>query len=336
MKTEVLPFSKESAKKAAEILARGGIVGIPTETVYGLAADARNEAAVSSIFEAKGRPQDNPLIVHISDISQLPPLVREIPPLALKIAERFWAGALTMIFPKSDMIPQTTSGGLDTIAVRMPSSPAARAIIDACGFPLAAPSANLSGSPSPTTAQHVLNDMDGRIPLIIDGGECSCGVESTVLCFTGADRVRILRPGGVTAEMLSELCSVEIDPAVTAEPEKGAKVLSPGMKYKHYSPKAEVLIVDAHGEKFRRWCEAHSGVGVIALSQDSSESGIFRSFGGNPQEQAHRLFSLLREADEEGAIRVYVEMPSKEGIGLAVYNRLLRAAAFRIVSVDDE
>ena len=336
MKTEVLPFSENSAKKAAEILRRGGIVGIPTETVYGLAADARNESAVRSIFAAKGRPQDNPLIVHISDISQLPPLVREIPPLALKIAERFWAGALTMIFPKSDMIPLTTSGGLDTIAVRMPSSPAARAIIDACGFPLAAPSANLSGSPSPTTAQHVLNDMDGRIPLIIDGGECSCGVESTVLCFTGADRVRILRPGGVTAEMLSELCSVEIDPAVMAEPEKGAKVLSPGMKYKHYSPKAEVLIVDAHGEKFRDWCEEHYGAGVIALSQEDGGSGMFRGFGENPQEQAHRLFALLREADEEGASRVYVEMPSKEGIGLAVYNRLLRAAAFRIVSVEDE
>ncbi|MGN1340834.1 MAG: L-threonylcarbamoyladenylate synthase [Oscillospiraceae bacterium] len=336
MITEVLPFSEDSAKKAAEIMAAGGIVGIPTETVYGLAADARNEAAVRSIFAAKGRPQDNPLIVHISNIDQLPPLVRKIPTLALELAERFWGGPLTMIFPKSDLIPQTTSGGLDTIAVRMPSSPAARAIIDACGFPLAAPSANLSGSPSPTTAQHVFNDMNGRIPLIIDGGECSCGVESTVLCFTGADRVRVLRPGGVTAEMLSELCTVDIDPAVTAEPEKGAKVLSPGMKYKHYSPKADVLIVNAHGEQFRHWCEAHSGEGVIALSQDGNETGIFRSFGEDTQQQAHRLFALLREADEQGTARVYVEMPSKEGIGLAVYNRLLRAAAFRIVSVDDE
>lgn len=336
MKTEVLPFSEDSAKKAAEILAHGGIVGIPTETVYGLAADARDESAVRSIFAAKGRPQDNPLIVHISSLEQLPPLVREIPPLALKIAERFWAGPLTMIFPKSGLIPQATSGGLDTVAVRMPSSPAARAIIDACGFPLAAPSANLSGSPSPTTAQHVLKDMDGRIPLIIDGGECSCGVESTVLCFPTEDSVRILRPGGVTAEMLSELCRVEIDPAVTSEPEKGAKVLSPGMKYKHYSPKADVLIVDAHGEEFREWCEAHSGEGVIALSQESGGQGMFRRFGKDPQEQAHRLFALLREADEQGAVRVYVEMPSKEGIGLAVYNRLLRAAAFRIVGTDDE
>ncbi len=336
MKTELLPFSEQSAVKAAEILAHGGIVGIPTETVYGLAADARNEAAVRSIFEAKGRPQDNPLIVHISDISQLPPLVREVTPLAMKIAEKFWAGPLTMIFPKSDVIPAATSGGLDTVAVRMPSSPAARAIIDACGFPLAAPSANLSGSPSPTTAQHVLKDMNGRIPLIIDGGECSCGVESTVLCFPAADRVRILRPGGITAEMLSELCAVEIDPAVTSEPEKGAKVLSPGMKYKHYSPKADVFIIDAHGRAFENWCIAHADNRTTALSQDSREHDMFRCFGKDPQEQAHRLFALLREADDEGAQRIYVEMPSKEGIGLAVYNRLLRAAAFRIVSVDDE
>lgn len=335
VKTEVLPFSPESAEKAAEIMAAGGVVGIPTETVYGLAADARNKAAVHSIFEAKGRPQDNPLIVHISAIEQLTPLVREIPELALRIAGRFWPGPLTMIFPKSDVIPQATSGGLDTVAVRMPRSPAARAIIDACGFPLAAPSANLSGSPSPTTAQHVLRDMDGRIPLIIDGGECDCGVESTVLCFPAADRVRILRPGGVTAEMLSELCAVDIDPAVTSEPPKGAKVLSPGMKYKHYSPKAEVFIVNAHGERFRDWCLAHEKGRTLALSADPVEHGMFRCFGTDVQAQAHRLFALLREADDEGAQTVYVEIPSKDGIGLAVYNRLLRAAAFRVVEADE-
>lgn len=336
MKTEILPFSPESAEKAAEIMAAGGVVGIPTETVYGLAADAGNEAAVHSIFEAKGRPQDNPLIVHISDISQLQPLVREIPELALKIAEKYWPGPLTMIFPKSDRIPSATSGGLDTVAVRMPKSPAARAIIDACGFPLAAPSANLSGSPSPTTAQHVFKDMNGRIPLIIDGGECDCGVESTVLCFPAADRVRILRPGGVTSEMLSGLCAVDIDPAVTAEPPKGAKVLSPGMKYKHYSPKADVLIVDAHGKDFADWCLAHEKGKTLALSADSAEHDMFRCFGRDQGEQAHRLFALLREADDEGADTVYVEMPSRDGIGLAVYNRLLRAAAFRIVNINDE
>lgn len=335
MTTELLPFSPQAAQKAAEILSAGGIVGIPTETVYGLAADALNEKAVRSIFEAKGRPQDNPLIVHISGMEQLPPLVREIPPLAYKLAEKFWPGPLTMIFPKSDMIPSATSGGLDTVAVRMPQSPEARAIIDACGFPLAAPSANLSGSPSPTTAQHVMNDMNGRIPLIIDGGECSCGVESTVLCFTGADRVRILRPGGVTPEMLSECCGADIDPAVTAEPPKGAKVLSPGMKYKHYSPKAEVYIVNAHGEKLRRWCDKNVSGSSAVLCSDEQEHGIFRCFGKDPSEQAHRLFALLREADEQGIERVYVEMPSEQGIGLAVYNRLLRAAAFRVIEAGD-
>lgn len=334
--TELLPFSESSARKAAQIMAAGGVVGIPTETVYGLAADARNENAVHRIFEAKGRPQDNPLIVHISAIDQLAPLVKEIPELALKIAEKFWPGPLTMIFPKSDEIPSTTSGGLDTVAIRMPKSPAARAIIDECGFPLAAPSANLSGSPSPTTAQHVMNDMNGRIPLIIDGGECQCGVESTVLCFTDTDRVRILRPGGVTAEMLSELCSVDIDPAVTSEPPKGAKVMSPGMKYKHYSPKADVFIIDAHGKQFADWCIAHSKGNTLALSADEHEHGMFRCFGKNVDEQAHRLFSLLRKSDEDGAQTVYVEMPSKDGIGLAVYNRLLRAAAFRIIKPDEE
>ena len=295
MNTELLPFSEQSAKKAAEIMAAGGVVGIPTETVYGLAADARNEAAVRSIFEAKGRPQDNPLIVHISALEQLPPLVREIPELALKIAEKYWPGPLTMIFPKSDMIPSATSGGLDTVAVRMPESPAARAIID--------------------------------------GGECRCGVESTVLCFPAADRVRILRPGGVTAEMLSELCQADIDPAVTSEPPKGAKVMSPGMKYKHYSPKAEVFIVNAHGKQFGDWCMSHAADGTLALSADPVEHGMFRCFGRDAAEQAHRLFALLREADDEGAKTIYVEMPSKEGIGLAVYNRLLRAAAFRVIEV---
>lgn len=334
--TKVLPFSEESAKAAAEILAAGGIVGIPTETVYGLAADARNENAVRSIFAAKGRPQDNPLIVHISAAEQLSPLVREVPELALRIAEKYWPGPLTMIFPKSSAIPDVTSGGLDTVAVRMPLSTAARAIIDVCGFPLAAPSANLSGSPSPTTAQHVLNDMNGRIPLIIDGGECGVGVESTVLCFSGENRVRILRPGGVTAEMLRELCEVEIDPAVTSEPPKGAKVMSPGMKYKHYSPKAEVFIVNAHGERFRSWCLSHGGDGTIALTSGEDEAaGMFRCFGSDSREQAHRLFALLRKADDDGVRRVYVEMPSKEGIGLAVYNRLLRAAAFRVIDVDE-
>lgn len=330
METKILPFNDENIRKAAEILKNGGIVGMPTETVYGLAADARNTQAVKAIFTAKGRPQDNPLIVHISTIEMLPPLVKEIPEIAARLAERFWGGPLTMIFPKSDVIPATTSGGLDTVAVRMPSSAAARALIDCCGFPLAAPSANLSGSPSPTTAQHVYNDMNGRIPLIIDGGECPCGVESTVICFDKG-RIRILRPGGITAQMLGEFAPVDIDRAVTAQPAAGERVMSPGMKYKHYSPKANVVIVDEHGQAFEDYCAAHTSGKTIALGAGTAEHGIFRSYGATSAQQAHSLFALLREADEENADTVFVEMPSIDGIGLAVYNRLLRAAGFEIV-----
>ncbi len=332
MKTKVLPFSRESVSEAAEILRHGGIVGLPTETVYGLAANAYDPAAVCSVFAAKGRPQDNPLIVHISDIDMLPLIAEDIPDIAKRLARAFWAGPLTMVFKKKDTIPYETSGGLSTVAVRMPDSEAARAVIDRCGLPLAAPSANLSGSPSPTTAAHVLNDMDGKIPLIIDGGECRVGVESTVVCFKDG-KIRILRPGGITLEMLSEFGETEVDPAVTERLRDGERALSPGMKYKHYSPKANVVIVDAHGERFRDYCETHKRGNTLGLCFGAAPSGMFLNVGATPEEQAHRLFSLLREADERGADTVYVEMPSKRGIGLAVYNRLLRAAGFEIVKV---
>lgn len=330
MITEILPYNSDSIKKAAEIIKNGGLVGMPTETVYGLAANALDENAVAAIFKAKGRPQDNPLIVHISRMEQLKPLVREIPDVALRLAEKFWAGPLTMIFPKADVIPDVTSGGLDTVAVRMPQSEAARALIDTCGLPIAAPSANLSGSPSPTTAKHVFDDMNGRIPLIIDGGACSCGVESTVLCFRD-DKIHILRPGGVTAEMLSELAEVEIDKAVCAKPAENERVLSPGMKYKHYSPKADVLIVDEHGEAFLDYCSTHCVGKTVALGIGTESRGMFIDYGADPETQAQRLFALLREADDSGADTVFVEMPSQSGVGLAVYNRLLRAAGFRVV-----
>lgn len=328
--TEILPYNEQNIKKAAEIIKNGGIVGMPTETVYGLAANALDEKAVSAIFTAKGRPQDNPLIVHISDISMLSPLVKEIPDIAKRLADRFWGGPLTMIFPKSDIIPNVTSGGLDTVAVRMPQSKAARDLISACGFPIAAPSANLSGSPSPTTAEHVFRDMNGRIPLIIDDGASSCGVESTVICFKD-NTIHILRPGGVTAEMLSEYGEVVIDKAVCAKPAENERVLSPGMKYRHYSPKAEVYIVDAHGDDFIDYCNSHTNGNTIALGAGVEEQGIFIDYGISGDIQAQRLFSLLREADDINAETVFVEIPSKDGIGLAVYNRLLRAAGFRIV-----
>lgn len=334
MTTEVLKYGTESVSMAAELLKRGELVAIPTETVYGLAANALDENAVRRIFEAKGRPADNPLIVHIASIEMLPPLVKNIPDIAKRLAERFWAGPLTMIFDKSEIIPSVTSGGLKTVAVRLPQNEAARQIIKRCGFPLAAPSANISGKPSPTTAAHVFEDMNGKIPLIIDGGECSVGVESTVICFRN-DKIHILRPGGVTAEMLSEFAEVEMDKAVTVQPAKDERVLSPGMKYKHYSPKADVYIINAHGEKFADYCakRARFEQNLIALGAGIREGGCFMDYGATPEIQAQRLFALLRKADEIGSKTVLVEIPEKSGVGLAVYNRLLRAAAFRIIEV---
>ena len=334
--TRLIPYGRESVRDAAELLEHGELVAIPTETVYGLAADALNENAVKKIFLAKGRPQDNPLIVHISSMKMLSPLVREIPDTAKVLAERVWGGPLTMIFPKSDKIPSVTSGGLDTVAVRMPASEAAREIIRKCGFPLAAPSANLSGKPSPTTARHVFEDMNGRIPLIIDGGECAVGVESTVICFKG-DKIHILRPGGITAEMLSQFCEVEVDKAVTAQPEKDERVVSPGMKYKHYSPKADVYVVNAHGKAFEEYCTKRSRYEnkLIALGAGVSEHGVFLDYGSTPEIQAQRLFALLRRVDDLGAKTVLVEMPEQSGMGLAVYNRLLRAAGFKIIKMGD-
>lgn len=332
--TKLLPYSRESAAEAADLLSRRQVVAIPTETVYGLAANALDEWGVKNIFRSKGRPQDNPLIVHISGMKMLPPLVRDIPDIAKELADRFWPGPLTMIFPKSNKVPSVTSGGLDTVAIRMPASEAALDIIKRCGFPLAAPSANLSGKPSPTTAQHVYEDMNGKIPLIIDGGECTVGVESTVICFKSG-KIHILRPGGVTAEMLSEYGVVEVDKAVTVQPEKDERVLSPGMKYKHYSPKADVFIINAHGEKFRDYCTKRGRYEkkLLALGAGVDERGFFLDYGATAEVQAQRLFSLLRKADELGAQIVLVEAPEKDGMGLAVYNRLLRAAAFRVIEV---
>lgn len=336
MTTRIEKFSRESVAEAAELLANRRVVAIPTETVYGLAANALDKEmwGVREIFRVKGRPQDNPLIVHVSGMKMLRPLVTEIPDIARRLAERFWGGPLTMIFPKSELVSDVISGGLNTVAVRMPASEAALEIIKKCGFPLAAPSANLSGKPSPTTAAHVYEDMNGKIPLIIDGGECTVGVESTVVCFKDG-KIRVLRPGGITAEALSEYGEVEVDKAVTAQPEKDEKVLSPGMKYKHYSPKADVYIVNARGGDFERYClkRARYENGLLALGAGVREEGIFLDYGGSPELQARRLFAMLRRADELGAKKVLVETPQKDGVGLAVYNRLLRAAAFRVIEV---
>ncbi len=328
----------EKINRIGEILKDGGVVAIPTETVYGLAANALDEDAVSKIFKAKGRPQDNPLIVHISEIEELYPLVKGVPKEALLLAEKFWPGPLTMILPRSEIVPKSVSAGLDTVAVRMPSHPIARAIIKSAGVPLAAPSANLSGKPSPTTAQHVFNDMNGRIDAIADGGPCSVGLESTVitLCTTPA---RLLRPGKITPDELTQvLGEIEVDSAVLGELKKGTVPASPGMKYKHYSPNADVIIVRGKFDNFKKYILENSSDGVMAICFNGEDLLLpvpSLCFGNqdNTSEQAHLLFDALRKVDELGAKTVYVRCPSSNGVGLAVMNRLLRAAEFKVVEV---
>ncbi len=333
--TKLLDNSENSIKKAAELIRAGEVVGMPTETVYGLAANAFDENAVRKIFAAKGRPADNPLIVHVSSFEEIAPLVTEIPALARKCAELFCPGPLTMIMPKSDKIPLVTSGGLDTVGIRMPSNNTARAFIRECGCPIAAPSANLSGSPSPTTARHVLNDMNGRIPAIIDGGACGVGVESTVISFEG-DGIRLLRPGFVSAEDLREVTeNVLIDKGVLEMLDENARVSSPGMKYKHYAPKAEVSIVCGNSGEFNDFCMKNASADDVLMVFDESDAAGLGNrllvLGKSDEEQAQRLFDALRELDEMGAKKVYARCPNKTGVGLAVYNRLLRAAAFRVI-----
>ncbi len=328
----------EDIKAVAAILKSGGVVAIPTETVYGLAGNALKGECVKKIYQAKGRPSDNPLIVHISDISQWAPLVKDIPESALALAEKFWPGPLTIILPKSEIIPNEISGGLDTVAVRMPSDEIARAIISECGFPLAAPSANTSGKPSPTCANHVIEDLDGKIDAIVDSGECTVGIESTVITLT-TDIPRLLRPGGITPEMLTEvLGEIEIDDAVYNKLLEGAEAASPGMKYKHYSPDAKVLIIKGSFADYKKYIENTAEDGDVALCfeeevKDLSIKCITYGRKDDPSSQAKNIFDALRKVDEEKAKTVFARFPENEGIGLAVFNRLVRAAAFNIIEV---
>lgn len=337
METELLDgSSQQDIEKAAKILKNGGLVAIPTETVYGLAANALKPAAVAKIFNAKGRPMDNPLIVHISHFEEIYRLVKFVPKKAKELADKYWPGPLTIILPKSDLIPDEVSAGLPTVAIRMPSHPVARAIIEKSGLPLAAPSANSSGLPSPTTARHVMDDMNGKIEAVVDGGACDVGIESTVVTLA-TDVPRLLRPGGITHEQLeSVLGHVEIDHAVLSELKEGEKPSSPGMKYKHYSPKAEVYIVNGNLPSFRYWIDSDMHEGDAALCFEGEENSVgvpCLSFGrqNDSLEQAHSLFDSLRKFDDMGVKRVFVRAPSVDGVGLGVYNRLLRAAAFKII-----
>jgi len=286
--------------QAARLLAAGEIVAIPTETVYGLAANALNPAAINKIFEAKGRPRDNPLIVHVSDMEMVHGLGLEVSGLAEKLTKKFWAGSLTIVLKKiKDIIPAEVSCRLDTVAVRTPAHPVAMELIKICGFPLAAPSANISGSPSPTRAEHVMADMNGKIPLILDGGRCDVGVESTVVMLDG-DKIRVLRPGAVTPEMLAKFGEVVID--------DNGSLHSPGTRHKHYSPRAEVIAVEGDV----------TGMGGYIINDPSPQT----------------LYAMLREFDEAGAEKIFIRLPRPDGIGLALYNRIVRAAEFKIIKVE--
>ena len=343
MMTQVKPVTEASIREAAQLIRAGELVGMPTETVYGLGANALDESAVKKIFEAKGRPGDNPLIVHVSSVEEIAPLVREIPESAKKLMEAFWPGPMTLILPKSDKIPSAVSAGLDTVGIRLPASEAARALIAASGCPIAAPSANRSGKPSPTTAQHVFEDMDGRIPLILDAGSCEVGVESSVIDATGEMPV-ILRPGGITPEMVEEVLGhVSVDEHVMAPLAEGDIVRSPGMKYKHYAPTAKTVIYDGAEKNViaaicARYDEAQAqGEKPAILGFDEHDFGgrmvISLGSANHPDDAAARLFAALRELDERGETLALCEAVDTHGIGLAVMNRMGRAAGFDIERV---
>lgn len=326
-------------EKAAEIIKNGGLVAIPTETVYGLAGSAFIEESAGKIYAAKGRPADNPLIVHIAYPEDAETIAYPTE-LYYKLAEKFMPGPLTVILKKKPIIPDTVTAGLDSVALRCPSNPIAHKLIEVSCHPIAAPSANRSGIPSPTKAEHVREDMDGRIDMIIDGGECEIGLESTVVKLD-EDGCTILRPGAVTADMLSEVCGkVTVSPAVV-EPllANDIKPESPGMKYKHYAPSAEVVLIDAPTEIFLDYVKnnAQGKYGVFIPNEDAGyfSGGVMLLTGprGDAKEASRRLFSLLRRADEMELERVYAQLPPASGEYLALYNRIVRAAGCRIVKL---
>lgn len=327
---------EESLKQAAEILKDGGLVAIPTETVYGLGASAFSDEAVKKIFAAKGRPQDNPLIVHVSDLKQLNGIVRDFPESAKKLCEKFWPGPLTLVLPKGEKVCDSVSAGLDTVAVRMPKNETTLEIISRSGLPLAAPSANLSGSPSPTKATHVVADLDGKIDAILMGEDCSVGVESTVVTLA-AKPPRLLRPGAVTVEQLKEfLPDLQVDKAVLSELKSGEKAASPGMKYKHYAPKCEVYLVEATSKAFCDYVNQKSNAVALCFESEKDKITISKMVYGredNAETLAANLFDRLRELDSSGEKEAFVHAPEKTGVGLAVYNRLIRAAGFKVIKL---
>ena len=333
---ETLLLTPEQIDIAAEIIKNGGIVGMPTETVYGLAASAYDPKAVSDIFIAKGRPQDNPLIVHIAELSALYELCAEIPDSALEIAKRFWPGPLTMVLKKNPIVPDCVTAGMDTVAVRFTAHPVAQALIRRSGLPIAAPSANISGYPSPTTAAHVMRDLAGKIDACIDGGSCACGVESTVISL--ANGPRLLRPGSVTLEQLSEVVpDIVVDKALKGEVKDDEKVSAPGMKYRHYAPSAPVVAVCGSPRESCRYILETMKANELCIGYKDCEADFigknFVPFGNSSDkdELAREIFAALRKADVMSPEKIYVQCPDDTGVGLAVANRIKKAAGFNIV-----
>ena len=325
--------------EAAAILRRGGLLGIPTETVYGLGADALNEDAVRRIFEAKGRPQDNPLIIHVPSADWLARYCRDVPDAAYQLAARFWPGPLTMILSRRDIVPLRTTGWLETVGVRCPDHPVTLAIIEAAGVPIAAPSGNTSGRPSPTTAGHMMEDMLGKIEGIVDGGPCTVGVESTILDLT-VQPPRLLRPGGLPLEALEQvLGEVAVDDAVRRKMGEGERPRAPGMKYRHYAPKAAVTVVAGPARRSAAYIQQHlpEGAGVICFDEYAPlfAGHIVHRLGPADDKlaQAQHVFDALRTFDDTDVPEIYAQCPDESGLGLAVSNRLKKAAGFHVVDV---
>ena len=342
MKTRVFhpENGEDEIREAARILRRGGLLGIPTETVYGLGANALDEEAVGHIFEAKGRPQDNPLILHVPDASWLERYCREVPEVAYLLAEKFWPGPLTMILPGKDIVPRRTTGGLYTVGVRCPDHAVTRAIIREAGVPVAAPSGNTSGRPSPTSASDMLEDMDGKIDGIVDGGACRVGVESTIIDLT-VSPPQLLRPGGLPLEELRQvLGEVTVDKAVTQQVTEGLRPRAPGMKYRHYAPHAPVTVVTGAPHRSAAYIQAglREGEGVICFEEfrERFAGRVRQCLGsaGDTAQQAHRVFDALRRFDSTEVTHIYAQCPDDSGLGLAVGNRLKKAAGFHIVDAD--
>lgn len=340
--------NQEVINRAADIIKQGGLVAFPTETVYGLGADGLQEQASRKIYEAKGRPSDNPLILHIATIESLQELAIDIPGSAYALAKAFWPGPLTMILKKSDKVPHGTTGGLDTVAIRMPKDEIALSLIRTSGCYIAAPSANTSGRPSPTMAKHVLEDMDGKIEMILDGGQVGIGIESTIVDLT-SEHPMILRPGYVTEEMLERVLGpVGIDSAILAKnQDKNFKPKAPGMKYKHYAPKGDLTIFQGDIEKVvahinaeaRKKLSEGETVGVIATEETRERytEGVVKTIGSRKDEDsiAHGLYAVLREFDELQVSTIYGESFEEDGFGQAIMNRLLKAAGYQIIRLEE-